>query len=96
MKPALLALPLAAMAATVPALPAAAELLYADFEIAVPHLDLDACPAEIAEAADQPVFCRVTLGHDSLHVFAFAEAGDRPFLLMRTYFEEDFTLGIGD
>ena len=42
------------------------------------------------------MFCRVTLGHDSLHVFAFAEAGDRPFLLMRTYFEEDFTLGIGD
>jgi len=91
MKRTLLALPLAALA-----LPAAAELLYNDFEVAVPHLDLEACPAEMAEAAAQPVFCRVTPGHDSLHVFAFAEAGDRPFVAMRTYFQEDFTLSIGN
>lgn len=91
MKRLLLALPVAALA-----LPAAAQLVYNDFEIAVPHLDLDACPVEMAEAAGQPVFCRVTLGHDSLHVFAFAEDGDRPFVAMRTYFDDEFTLSVGD
>ncbi len=66
---------------------------YAVFEAAVPHLDLDTCPAGLAEGA---VFCRVTLGHDSLHVFVFAEDGDQPFMAMRTYYEDEFTLTIGE
>ena len=72
---------------------AAAEFVYADFEAAVPHLDLDACPAELVEV---PAFCRVTLGHDSVHVFAFAEEGDHHFLVMRTYFDDEFALTVGD
>ena len=75
---------------------AAAEFHYADFEVAVPHLDLAGCPAEMAAELAEPAFCRVTLGHDSLHVFAFAEAGDQPFLALRTYFEEDFEIAIGE
>ena len=66
---------------------------YSDFEAAVPHLDLDACPAGLAEG---PAFCRVTLGHDSVHVFAFEEEDDQPFLAMRSYFEGEFTLRIGE
>jgi hypothetical protein len=68
-------------------------LVYADFEAAVPHLDLDSCPSGIAEG---PVFCRVTLGHDSVHVFSFAEDGDQPFVAMRTYYEDEFTLTVGE
>ena len=71
----------------------AAEFVYADFEAAVQHLDLDACPAGLVE---MPAFCRVTLGHDSVHVFAFAEEGDHRFLLVRTYYDGEFTLTVGD
>jgi hypothetical protein len=89
--------PLHALAAAVllaaPAALAGTPFGYADFEAAVPHLDLDACPAGLAEG---PVFCRVTLGHDSVHVFAFAEDGEQPFVAMRTYHEGEFTLTIGE
>jgi hypothetical protein len=72
---------------------AQAPFLYSEFEAAVPHLDLETCPEGLAEG---PVFCRVTLGHDSVHVFAFSEEGDQPFVAMRTYYEDEFTLTVGD
>ncbi|PVA11474.1 hypothetical protein DC366_00380 [Pelagivirga sediminicola] len=52
-----------------------AQLTYAQFELAVPHLDLEACPASMAEDG---TFCRATLRHDEIHVFSFREDGDQP------------------
>ncbi|WP_212524698.1 hypothetical protein [Actibacterium sp. MT2.3-13A] len=55
---------------------------YATFEEAVAHFDLDECPAALAGPER---FCRVTLNHGDIHVFAFAEAGDQPLVALRSY-----------
>lgn len=88
--PAALALALAAAAPAVAE--DAAPFLYEQFEAAVPHVDLDACPPPLAAPGR---FCRLTLNGDALHVFAFAEEGERPFLAMQTYYEDEFTLAFG-
>ena len=76
--PALVALlfglsPLVALADT----PGPMILAYADFEAAVPHVDLADCPAALAAEA---VFCRATLAGDAVHVFVFSEADDLPLV----------------
>lgn len=76
-----LALGLAALAA-----PAAAQtqcpLTYNDFELAIPHLDLEQCPKDLAKPG---VFCRVTAANDSVHVFVFADKDKRCLLSMKSY-----------
>ncbi|MGR3759130.1 hypothetical protein ACUXV3_03190 [Roseobacteraceae bacterium NS-SX3] len=57
-------------------------LTYEIFETAVAHADLDSCPAELARDG---VFCRATLHHDDVHVFAFSEAGDSPLVGFSSY-----------
>jgi hypothetical protein len=38
-------------------------MTYAEFEFAVPHLDLEACPADLAR---EGAFCRAPVGHDAI------------------------------
>jgi len=66
--------------------------LYEQFEASVPHIDLDTCPAALAQG---DVFCRVTLNSDALHVFVFESGGERAFVTMRTYYEDEFALDFG-
>lgn len=61
---------------------APAALTYDQFEVAVPHMDLETCPGSMA--ADG-VFCRATFNHDEIHVFAFHEGGDVPFVGFETF-----------
>lgn len=64
---------------------------YEFFEFAVPHLDLEACPADLAK---EGVFCRAGTGHDAAHVFAFSREGDRCLLATRSYGAGQFELRI--
>jgi hypothetical protein len=52
-------------------------LTYLEFENAVPHIDLAACPAALA---GEGRFCRLTTHAEQLNVFAFSEAGDQPLV----------------
>ncbi len=56
---------------------AAMTLGYETFEYAVPHVDLAACPGELAAEGR---FCRATMHSEELHVFAFAEDGEQPLV----------------
>lgn len=76
---------------------AAAPFTYADFEASVPHIDLETCPEGMVEPTQQAtVFCRVSLNNDALHVFVFALEGDQEFVALRSYYEDEFTLTLGD
>lgn len=66
-------------------------LPYMTFEYAVPHLDLDSCPAAFGEGA---IFCRASVANDQLHVFAFEETGDQCLIRVVSYYEDDFTLAV--
>ena len=81
LKPPALALGLAALAA-----PASAQtqcpLTYNDFELAIPHLDLQQCPKDLAKP---DVFCRVTTANDSVHVFVFEDKDKRCLRSMKSY-----------
>ncbi len=48
---------------------------YEVFEYTVEHADLDTCPGE--HAANEDVFCRLTLASDAAHVFVFSYDGDQ-------------------
>jgi hypothetical protein len=63
----------------------AAPLTYAQFEAAVPHLDLENCPPSMAQ---EGVFCRATLRHDEIHVFSFREDGEQPMTGFKSYSAE--------
>ncbi|WP_300030793.1 hypothetical protein [uncultured Roseobacter sp.] len=52
-------------------------LTYAVFEASVPHVDLETCPEGMA---GEDIFCRATLAHEELHIFAFATDGDSPLV----------------
>ena len=65
---------------------------YEQFEMAVPHIDLTACPAELA-APDR--FCRLTSHHEGLNVFAFSEGGDQPLVAMKSW-PTDLLAGLMD
>jgi hypothetical protein len=88
LKPLVLALGVAAFAA-----PAAAQtqcpLTYNDFEIAIPHLDLEQCPKDLAKPG---VFCRVTTANDSVHVFVFEAKDKRCLVSMKSYDKYEITV----
>ncbi len=80
--------PVAALVACLPASVALADttgslaLSYDIFEVAVPHVDLESCPADLAA---ENVFCRATLANEELHVFAFSIDGDSPLVGFASY-----------
>jgi hypothetical protein len=65
-----LAFGLAAIVTTQAAAQSPCVLNYEFFEFAIPHLDLDECPKDVARAG---AFCRITTANDSVHVFVFDE-----------------------
>lgn len=79
-------LPLAALAlagaTAVLAEPTPMPLTYAQFEAAVVHVDLESCPEQLRQAG---TFCRATLNHDEIHVFAFSKEGDSPMTGFTSY-----------
>lgn len=81
------------LAAALISLPAAAHdhaaFTYADFEAAVPHIDMDECPAGLAEG---DVFCRISMNNDALHIFVFEAEGDQHFVAVHTFYEDEFAL----
>ncbi|MGF1552448.1 MAG: hypothetical protein ACFBWO_08115 [Paracoccaceae bacterium] len=64
---------------------------YAQFEFAVPHLDVETCPESLAGEAR---FCRVSAGNDVLHVYAFAEDGEQCLIAMTSIEEDGYALDI--
>jgi len=62
---------------------------YADFEASVPHVDLDECPAGLAEG---DLFRRITTNNDTLHIYVFKAGGDRHFASVHTCHEDEFEL----
>jgi hypothetical protein len=68
----LLALFIATFAAVQANARSACPLSYKIFEFAVPHLDLEKCPRDVAKAG---TFCRVSTANDAVHVFVFEEKG---------------------
>ena len=60
----------------------AVPLTYEQFEAAVPHVDLETCPDALAQ---ENVFCRATLRHDEIHVFAFSNDGENLFAGFKSY-----------
>ncbi len=67
--------------------------VYADFEVSVAHIDLETCPEGLAQG---DVICRVTMHDDALHVYVFEAEGERPFISVHSYYEEDFELILQD
>ena len=59
---------------------------YELFETAVAHTDLETCPLNLSQSG---VFCRATLHHDEVHVFAFSEEGDQALVGFASYPFED-------
>ncbi len=88
--------PLAALLSAVLALPAWAQgpgsYSYADFEASVPHIDMEVCPAGLAEG---DVFCRITMNNDALHVYVFEAGGDRRFVAVHSFYGDEFQLSFG-
>jgi len=83
---------LALFPVSLPAALAAEPYSYADFEASVPHIDLDTCPEGLAEG---DVFCRISLNNDALHVYVFESGGMQEFVSMHTYYEDAFSLQLG-
>lgn len=81
------ALTLTALFLATPAL--AADYTYMQFEASVTHIDLDECPAALAEG---DVFCRATINHDALHVYVFEAGGEQRFVDLHSYDEDEFDL----
>jgi hypothetical protein len=76
------------------AVPVAAEdctLGYPAFEFAVPHVDLETCPAAMAA---EDVFCGASIASDALHVFAFAEDGEQCLVALQSFDEDAFTIDL--
>ncbi|MEW2911526.1 hypothetical protein [Leisingera sp. JC11] len=62
-------------------------MAYGLFETAVAHADLDSCPSALAKEGS---FCRATLRHDEIHVFAFSREGDNPLVGFASYSFDEF------
>jgi hypothetical protein len=80
----LLALCTASLVATEANAQSACPLSYKVFEFAVPHLDLEKCPKDLAKAG---TFCRASTANDAVHVFIFEEKGDQCLLTVKSYSE---------
>ncbi|QIE44338.1 hypothetical protein G5B38_01640 [Pseudohalocynthiibacter aestuariivivens] len=70
-----------------------APLRYEQFEAAIPHMDLETCPELLAE---DDVFCRATLQHEEIHVFAFSTQGDNPLVSVTSFSAEGMTALLTD
>ncbi|NSY38109.1 hypothetical protein [Leisingera sp. ANG59] len=57
-------------------------MTYGLFETAIAHTDLDSCPAQLAK---EGTFCRATLRHDEIHVFAFSREDGNPLVGFASY-----------
>jgi hypothetical protein len=66
-------------------------LTYEFFEAAVPHLDLEACPKELAR---DNAFCRASVGQDGVHVFVFSKEGDVCLLQTKSYQAGQYEFGV--
>jgi hypothetical protein len=64
-------------------------LNYPVFEVSIPHLDLPACPKDLARPN---AFCRVTTANDAVHVFVFEEKGKQCLLAVKSYREYQLNL----
>jgi hypothetical protein len=82
-----------ALAAALVVTPAVAQsqclLDYEFFEFAIPHLDLQQCPKDIARAG---AFCRVTTANDAVHVFVFEEKNKQCLLAVKSYSDYDISV----
>lgn len=72
---------------------AAGSYSYEDFEVSVNHIDLDECPGGLVEG---DVFCRVTMMNDAMHVYVFENAGERLFVSVHTFYEDEFNLELSN
>ena len=90
-KPLQIALCIAAVDATPVAAQSACPLTYAVFEFAVPHLDLQGCPADLARDG---AFCRASAANDAVHVFVFAQGGEQCLLAVKSYSEGRYELSV--
>ena len=84
----------AAWVATVPAttaIAASCPMTYAQFEAAVPHVDVEVCPKH---DLGNEAFCRASAGGDLVHVFFFDNEGEQCLLKLRSYGEDAFELKI--
>ncbi|MEO1495203.1 MAG: hypothetical protein AAFV19_23920 [Pseudomonadota bacterium] len=75
------------------ALPVAAAecpLSYEQFEVGVPHTDMETCPESMAQ---EGTYCRLSLVAETVTIFAFAESNDC-IVATKTYADEDFSLKV--
>ena len=63
----------------------------AQFEAAVPHIDVEECPEH---SLGRPAFCRASAGGDLVHVFFFDTNGEQCLLKLQSYGEDAFELQI--
>jgi len=67
---------------------------YTLFETAIPHVDLEACPASMGFGTDDHVFCRASAGGDMLTVYAFDEGGFQCLRALRSYEPADYKIEV--
>lgn len=82
---------LAVVFAVKSALAATCPMTYAQFEAAVPHIDVEECPKH---SLGQKAFCRASAGGDLVHVFFFDTNAEQCLLKLQSYGEEAFELQI--
>ena len=86
-----LSVQLATASAVKTAVAAACPMTYAQFEAAVPHIDVEECPEH---SLGRPAFCRASAGGDLVHVFFFDTKGEQCLLKLQSYGEDAFELQI--
>jgi len=64
---------------------------YALFENAVPHVDLEACPASMG-LGDEDVFCRASVANDMVTVYAFDSKGFQCLEGLKSYDSREFKI----
>jgi hypothetical protein len=66
-------------------------MTYAEFEFAVPHLDLPDCPSDLTR---EETFCRASTANDAVHVFVFSRRGKQCLLAMKSYKEGQYQFSV--
>ena len=66
---------------------------YALFEGAVPHIDLESCPASMG-IEETDVICRASVANDMLTVYAFEDHGFMCLKALRSYESSEFKVTI--
>jgi hypothetical protein len=67
----------------------ACPMSYEIFEQAIPHVDLPACPKDMAKPG---AFCRLMTTNGAAHVFMFEEKGKKCLLAAKSYSDFDVIL----